>query len=67
MTAEAARERAYPVPPLNGDGDPRFTYGLLDEVAGVIEAHGYPKIMNGPDLMELHVGLFRFLYGEGAA
>jgi hypothetical protein len=66
VTAGPARERAYPVAPLNGDDDPRFTAGLLFDVAQVIEAHGYP-VAKGHDLVELHVALFRFIYQGGTA
>lgn len=61
MTA-ATSERAYPVAPAQGDEDPRFTHGLLFDVAQVIAAHGYPAITSGPDLVELHLALFRFLH-----
>lgn len=66
MTTEPAQERVYPVPPLNGDDDSRFTSGLLFDVAKVLEAHGYPPVTKGLDLVELHMALFRFLYRGGA-
>ncbi|UCM89274.1 hypothetical protein [Streptomyces marincola] len=59
----AASERVYPVPPLDGDADPRFTVGLLFDVCRVIERHGYPPVTSGGDLVELQLSLFRFLYG----
>ncbi|ONK12599.1 hypothetical protein [Streptomyces sp. MP131-18] len=55
-------ERVYPVPPLDGDDDPRFTVGLLFDVCRVIERHGYPPVISGGDLVELQMSLFRFLY-----
>ncbi|MCZ4117798.1 hypothetical protein [Streptomyces sp. H39-S7] len=64
MTAAPA-ERVYPLVP--DDDDPRFTAGLLLDVVKVLEAHGYPPVTTGPDLIDLHVGLFRFLYRGGAA
>ncbi|WP_326597866.1 hypothetical protein [Streptomyces sp. NBC_01803] len=56
-------ERAYPVRPLEGDDDSRFTVGLLFDVCRVIERHGYPSVARGADLVELQLALFRFLYG----
>jgi hypothetical protein len=57
--------RNYPVAPADGDDDPRFTFGLLVDVKDVLEAHGYPEI-NGIDLAELQLSLFRFLYRDQA-
>lgn len=58
---------AYPIGGfLAGEGDRRFSYSLLNEVAGLIETHGYPNT-NGSDLNRLHLMLFRFLYGDGPA
>lgn len=51
--------KVYPIP-LPGD-DPRFTIGLLVEVARVIEAAGYPKL-DPYDYPELSVALYRFIY-----
>jgi hypothetical protein len=62
----AAAERAYPVAPLDGDDDRRFTVGLLFDVARVVESHGYPPVIKGHDLVELQISLFRFLYGPTA-
>jgi hypothetical protein len=54
------RERAYPLPrPV--DGDPRFTFGLLVDVAEVLTRHGYPELQPA-DLVELQQCLFRLLY-----
>jgi hypothetical protein len=55
-------ERAYPIRPAPDD-DPRFTTGLLHDVRNVLAAHGYPPITSGPDLVELNLALYRFLYG----
>lgn len=59
----AARE--YPITPAPDD-DPRFTLGLAIDVAGVLEAHGYPKITAGLDYVDLQQALYRFLYGPTA-
>jgi len=56
----------YPVAAREGDDDPRFTFGLLADVAKVVESHGYPPVTSGLDLVELHLALFRFLYGSSA-
>ena len=56
--------RVYPVPkPPEGDTDPRFTYGLMFDVARVLVEHGYPPVTAGGDLVELQQALFRFCYG----
>jgi hypothetical protein len=57
--------RAYPLPRPGREPDPRFTNGLVFDVADVLAAHGYPKVTAGADLVELHQALFRFLYGTG--
>ncbi|MFD8478716.1 hypothetical protein [Kitasatospora sp. NPDC059673] len=58
--APAADPAVYPLPAP--DGDPRFALGLLFDAAKVLEAHGYPPITSGPDLLNLRQALFRFLY-----
>ena len=57
MTGE---ERVYPLP--DEDDDPRFVFGLVDDVATVLEQHGFER-PSGWDLVELRQALFRFLYG----
>ena len=57
----------YPVQPLGGDEDPRFTFGLVLDVARVLAAHGFPDltdlaVASGADLVELQQGLYRFVY-----
>jgi hypothetical protein len=59
-------EPAYPVLPAEGDDDRRFTVGLLLDVKKAIEAHGYPPVVSGRDLMGFQLALFRFLYGRAA-
>lgn len=57
-------ERRYPIPAP--DDDPRFTFGLVVEVAEVLQRHGFPAIGpdNSDDLVELSQALFRFVYSD---
>jgi hypothetical protein len=55
-------QRHYPVRPVPDD-DPRFAFGLVLDVARVLEQHGYPKVAHGRDLVDLQQALFTFLYG----
>lgn len=51
--------RCYPIPaPAD---DPRFTFGLVSDVADVLDNHGYPP-MTGLDLVELQQALYRLIY-----
>lgn len=50
----------YPLP--QPDDDPRFTLGLIIDVANVLIAHGYPRPVTGSDYVELQQALFRFIY-----
>jgi hypothetical protein len=52
--------RNYPLPQPAGD-DPRFTFGLVLDVAAVLVRHGYP-VIDGVDFVGLRSGLYRFLY-----
>ncbi|MET9956682.1 hypothetical protein ABZ135_34760 [Streptomyces sp. NPDC006339] len=54
-------ERAFPTRPLPAK-DPRFTFGLVRDVAEVLERHGYPPIVKGLDHRDLQQALFQFLY-----
>ncbi|MEU6990291.1 hypothetical protein ABZ953_06470 [Streptomyces sp. NPDC046465] len=54
--------RQYPIQPVPED-DSRFTFGLTVDVAAVLEQHGYPKVANGLDFVDLQQSLFQFLYG----
>lgn len=55
--------RTYPLP-LPETGDPRFTAGLVDDVARVFkEFHGLPPV-EGRDFTALTDVLHRFLFGE---
>jgi hypothetical protein len=57
-------ERNYPIHP-RPDNDPRFTLGLVIDVADVLEQRGYPETSPG-DLIELQQALYRFIYGTEA-
>lgn len=59
-------ERRYPVPKPEQGHDPRFTFGLIVEVADVLERHGYPAIGrdNADDHVELSLAVFRFIYTD---
>lgn len=59
------RVRRYPV--AHTDTDPRFTLGLILDVAEVLDQHGYPPLTgsNAADLVELRQALFAFLYTGG--
>lgn len=62
-TVSNPAQRTYPLPaPAD---DPRFTHGLLFDVARVLAEHGYPKVEHGLDLVDLQAALFGFLYTDG--
>ncbi|MBE9498458.1 hypothetical protein IHE61_06900 [Streptomyces sp. GKU 257-1] len=61
MTA-AGRSPVYPLPLAAPHNDPRFDCGLVFDVARVLEAHDYPALAAGHDLLELSQALFRFIY-----
>ncbi|GAA5010465.1 hypothetical protein [Kitasatospora paranensis] len=54
----------YPVPQPETGEDPRFTRGLLFDVARRIEDAGYPPISAGRDLVRLMEALFAFCYRD---
>ena len=56
--------RVYPLP--RPAADDRFTYGLLADLADLLETHGYPRPTSGADLVALHMALFGFLYDTTA-
>ena len=56
-------ERAYPL--SRRVEDERFTFGLIADVAAVLQAAGYPEI-TGVDAVELRQALFTFLYGSAS-
>lgn len=60
-TTGATPQPVYPLPaPINGT-DPRFSYGLLHEVAQVLHRNGFPRPA-GTDWADLMTALGRFLY-----
>lgn len=50
----------YPLP--DREDDPRFTFGLMVDVADVLAAHGYPRPTAGADLVRLQQIPFRYIY-----
>jgi hypothetical protein len=52
---------AYPLPRPTCDDDPRFTYGLVLDIADVLTTHGYPRPAD-TDWADLMLALHRFLY-----
>jgi|GEM_PF-3556175 len=65
MTAATAPPPAasYPLPRPARDHDPRFTYGLVLDVADVLCQHGYPRPAD-TDWADLMLALFRFIYQQ---
>jgi hypothetical protein len=53
---------AYPLP-RPADADPRFTYGLLHDVAEALRRSGFPQPA-GTDWAHLMTALGRFLYQQ---
>lgn len=58
-------KRRYPLPRPDAD-DPRFSFGLAYDVAGMMTEHGYPEL-TGQDFAELQSALYGFLYETPAA
>lgn len=50
----------YPLPAIAGDQ--RFTTGLLFDLGGLLERHGYPRPIGGDDLIWWQQALFRTIY-----
>jgi hypothetical protein len=55
-----AQQPVYTLPAPTG-GDPRFTYGLLHDIAEVLQRNGFPPPA-GTDWAHLMTALGRFLY-----
>lgn len=55
-----APEPTYPLP--RTEADDRFTFGLMIDLADVLQTHGYPRPTTGPDLIALQQAVFGFLY-----
>jgi hypothetical protein len=58
--ADAAPQPVYPLPAPAGD-DARFSYGLLHDIAEVLQRNGFPR-PEGTDWADLITCLGRFLY-----
>jgi hypothetical protein len=56
-TTPPPQAAAYALP----DDDPRFTYGLVFDIADVLAEHGFPRPVH-TDWADLALALFRFLY-----
>jgi hypothetical protein len=54
------QQPVYPLP-APADGDPRFTYGLLHDIADVLQRNGFPQPA-GTDWAHLMTALGCFLY-----
>ena len=61
MADATTPQPAYPLP-VPAD-DPRFSYGLLFDIADVLTRHGFPHPA-GADWADLMLALSRFLYQE---
>ncbi len=62
MHTATTPQPAYPLP-QPGASDPRFTYGLLFDLADVLQRNGFPRPA-GTDWADLMSALARFLYQE---
>jgi hypothetical protein len=51
---------SYPLP-APADGDPRFSYGLLHDIANALQRNGFPR-PEGTDWAQLMTALGGFLY-----
>ena len=60
MTDTTTPQPVYPLPAPAGD-DPRFTYGLIFDIAEVLQRNGFPQ-PTGTDWAHLMTALGRFLY-----
>lgn len=59
--ADDLEPRQFPIAMAAGEDDERFAFGLLLDVAKVLEQHGYPKLV-AMDVVHLRGALFDFLY-----
>jgi hypothetical protein len=60
MTDTTSTQPAYPLPEP-GSADSRFTYGLLFDIADVLQRNGFPRPA-GTDWADLMTALGGFLY-----
>lgn len=61
--AESQPAQAYPLRRPDHD-DPRFSMGLLVDVAAALTRHGYPPIRTCPDALHWQLALFRTIYQD---
>jgi hypothetical protein len=59
-TTSTARQPVYPLP-APADNDPRFTYGMLFDIAKVLQRNGFSQPV-GTDWADLMAVLGRFFY-----
>lgn len=57
-------DAVYPLARPANDRDPRFTFGLIRDVAKVLAEHGFPPVDSGTDHVRLQQALFNFIYEE---
>ena len=60
MTHDATPQPVYPLP-APADTDPRFSYGLLHDIAHALQRNGFPR-PEGTDWAQLMTALGGFLY-----
>ena len=60
MTPDAPPQPVYPLP-APADTDPRFSYGLLHDIANMLQRNGFPR-PEGADWAQLMTALGGFLY-----
>ena len=60
MTPSATPQPVYPLP-APADTDPRFSYGLLHDIANALQRNGFPR-PEGTDWAHLMTALGDFLY-----
>lgn len=60
MTPGTTPQPSYPLP-APADTDPRFSYGLLHDIANVLQRNGFPR-PEGTDWAQLMTALGGFLY-----
>jgi hypothetical protein len=60
MTPDATPQPVYPLPAPT-DNDPRFSYGLLHDIANALQRNGFPR-PQGADWVQLMTALGGFLY-----
>lgn len=69
--APAPTAVGVPAPPVYpiarpAENDPRFNFGLLIDIRGVLAARGFPMIHSGDDMVRLQEALFVFIYGTSS-